>query len=157
MNQVQGFRIVAPNAAAPLVFLPVFAYCLGKVVVIVMHNHQMGPQRFLPAYRIRREADFRRAYRRRCTASDRLLLVFGCANGLSHPRLGLSVSRKIGKAVVRNRWKRLVREAFRLSREQLPAGIDLVVVPRQDVKPSLPELLESLPQLAARIAQKLNP
>jgi len=117
----------------------------------------MGPQRFLPAYRIRREADFRRAYRRRCTASDRLLLVFGCANGLSHPRLGLSVSRKIGKAVVRNRWKRLVREAFRLSREQLPAGIDLVVVPRQDVKPSLPELLESLPQLAARIAQKLNP
>jgi len=83
--------------------------------------------------------------------------VFGCANGLPHPRLGLSVSRKIGKAVVRNRWKRLVREAFRLSREQLPAGIDLVVVPRQDVEPSLPELLESLPQLAARIAQKLNP
>jgi ribonuclease P protein component len=116
----------------------------------------MPDQRFLPAYRIRRQSDFQRAYRRRCTASDRLLVVFGCENGLTHPRLGLSVSRRMGKAVVRNRWKRLVREAFRLSRQQLPAGIDLVVVPRQDVEPELAELLQSLPQLAARIARKLN-
>jgi ribonuclease P protein component len=116
----------------------------------------MVDQRFLPAYRIRRHSDFQRAYRRRCSASDRLLVVFGCANGLSHPRLGLSLSRKLGKAVVRNRWKRLLREAFRLRREQLPAGIDLVVVPRAQTEPTLTELLESLPQLAARIAQKLD-
>ncbi len=116
----------------------------------------MADQRFLPAYRIRRQADFQRAYGRRCTASDRLLLVFGCENDLPHPRLGLSVSRKIGKAVFRNRWKRLLREAFRLSRERLPAGIDLVVVPRRDAEPKLSELLESLPRLAARITRKLN-
>lgn len=117
----------------------------------------MGDRRFLPAYRIRRQADFQRAYRRRCTASDNLLLVFGCPNGLPHPRLGLSVSRKIGKAVVRNRWKRLLREAFRLSRQRLPAGIDLVVVPRGPADPELCDLLESLPPLAARVARKLNP
>ena len=116
----------------------------------------MADQRFLPAYRIRRQTDFQRAYRRRCSASDRLLVVFGCANGLPHPRLGLSVSRKLGKAVVRNRWKRLLREAFRLRREQLPAGIDLVVIPRGDTEPTLAELLESLPQLAACIARKLD-
>jgi ribonuclease P protein component len=121
-----------------------------------VHNRLMADQRFLPAYRIRRQADFQRAYRRRCSASDRLLVVFGCANGLPHPRLGLSVSRKLGKAVVRNRWKRLLREAFRLRREQLPAGIDLVVVPRGDPEPTLAELLESLPQLAARVARKLD-
>ncbi|MHC4179263.1 MAG: ribonuclease P protein component [Planctomycetota bacterium] len=117
----------------------------------------MADQRFPRAYRIRRQADFQRAYGRRCMASDRLLLVFGCANDLPHPRLGLSVSRKIGKAVVRNRWKRLLREAFRLSRQRLPVGIDLVVVPRPDVEPRLAELLESLPQLADRIARRLGP
>ena len=123
---------------------------------LYVHNRSMADQRFPPAYRIRRQSDFQRAYRRRCSASDRLLVVFGCDNGLPHPRLGLSVSRKLGKAVIRNRWKRLLREAFRLRREQLPAGIDLVVVPRGDTEPTLAELLESLPQVAARVARKLN-
>jgi ribonuclease P protein component len=49
-----------------------------------------------------------------------------------------------------------LREAFRLRREQLPAGIDLVVVPRRDIEPTLAELLESLPQLATRVARKLD-
>ncbi len=116
----------------------------------------MGDQRFLPAYHIRRGADFKRAFGRRCAASDQMLLVFGHPNGLAHPRLGLSVSRKLGNAVARNRWKRLIREAFRLRREQLPTGVDLVVVPRQGAEPQLGSLLNSLPRLAARVARKLE-
>ena len=116
----------------------------------------MHDQRFSGKHRIRLTSDFQRAYRRRAAASDARLLIFGYPNGLPNPRLGLSVSRKVGGAVVRNYWKRTIREAFRLCRQRLPEGIDLVVVPRQDVEPSLPELLESLPQLAARIAKKLN-
>ena len=112
-------------------------------------------QRFLSEYRIRRAADFRRAYDRRCAASDSLLLVFGYPNGLVYPRIGLSVSRKVGGAVVRNRWKRLLREAFRLSRERLPAGLDLVVIPRSAAPPELLALMESLPRLASRLANRL--
>jgi ribonuclease P protein component len=116
----------------------------------------MGDERLLPAYRIRRGSDFQRVYLRRCTAADESLLVFGAANGLPHPRIGLSVSRKLGKAVVRNRWKRLIREAFRLRREQLPVGVDLVVVPRPGAEPSLSALLDCLPRLATRIARRLS-
>ena len=116
----------------------------------------MDDHRFLPEYHIRRSRDFERAYRRRASASDRRLLVFGHENGLPHARLGLSVSRKVGGAAVRNRWKRTIREAFRLSRPRLPDGVDLVVVPRPGAEPELAGLMESLPRLAVRVASKLE-
>lgn len=114
----------------------------------------MGRQRFDAKYRILRDGEFRRAYKRRCTASDHQLLVFGHVNGLPYPRLGLSVSRKVGNAVLRNRWKRIVREAFRLCRNALPNGVDLVVIPRQDGKPELDLTMQSLTRLASRVAKK---
>jgi ribonuclease P protein component len=116
----------------------------------------MISERFLPHYRLRSNADFQRVYDRRCSASDGLLLIFVVKNGLSHPRLGLSVSRKIGGAVVRNRWKRLLREAFRLSRTELPEGLDIVAIPRPGAEPALRPLRDSLQRLAARASTKLR-
>jgi ribonuclease P protein component len=116
----------------------------------------MDDQRFLPKYRIRRQADFQRAYRRRAASSDGPLLVFGHENGLPHPRLGVSVSRKLGGAVKRNRWKRLIREAFRLCRTRLPTGIDLIVIPRAEADAELAPLMEALPRVARRVARKLE-
>lgn len=107
-------------------------------------------------YRIRRSGDFRRAYQRRCSSADQQIVVFGHPNGLAYPRLGLSVSRRVGGAVVRNRWKRLLREAFRLSRHQLPTGIDLIVLPRPNAEPTLDSLVEVLPRLAARVARRIE-
>jgi ribonuclease P protein component len=115
----------------------------------------MPSERLLREHRIRSRDDFQRAYRLRCTAADDRLLVFAAPNGLPFPRLGLSVSRKVGNAVVRNRWKRLIREAFRLERESLPAGLDLVVVPRGQTQPSLLALRQSLPRLAGRVVRKI--
>ena len=114
-------------------------------------------QRFLPHYHIRRAGDFQRAFRQRCSVADQWIVVFGRPNGLPHPRLGISASRRLGGAVVRNRWKRLLREAFRLTRPRLPEGLDLIVIPRPSTEPSLASLLESLPQLAARLAKKISP
>jgi ribonuclease P protein component len=115
----------------------------------------MGDRRFLPQHRIRRAGDFQRAFRRRSSVADAWIVVYGYPNGLPHPRLGISASRRVGGAVIRNRWKRLLREAFRLTREQLPEGMDLIVLPRPNVEPELKSLVESLPELASRLARKM--
>src|SRR4051812_17504578 len=108
--------------------------------------------RFPREFRIRSQRDFERVYGARIYASDDVLVINGDSSGLPHSRLGLSVSRKVGGAVVRNRWKRLIREAFRLSREELPLGIDLIVRPQKDARSEFAAVRESLITLAARIA-----
>jgi len=116
----------------------------------------MAGQEFPRCFRIRRQADFERVFRLRCAAGDDRLVVFACPNDLPYSRLGLSVSRRLGKAVARNRWKRIVREAFRLSRLHLPAGLDLVVVPKPEAEPCLDGVKESLTRLSRRLARRLE-
>ncbi len=116
----------------------------------------MLQQSLPPELRLRRQADFERVYRRRCSVADGLIVIYGCKSGLSHPRIGVSVSRRVGNAVVRNRWKRLIREAFRLSRAQMPEGIDLVVIPRRDAEPALDQIRKSFSRLAKRVKRRLE-
>ena len=111
---------------------------------------------FRPHEHLRRPVDFRRVYDRRRSASDRWLIVYACENGLLHRRFGMSVSRKVGPAVVRNRLRRLYREAYRLTRDRLPPGLDIVVIPKGSAEPSLEQLKESLPQLIGQIVRRLG-
>jgi ribonuclease P protein component len=111
--------------------------------------------RFRPPEHLRRPADFKRVYDGRRSVSNDLLILYAAPNNLPHNRLGLSVSRKFGGAVQRNRLRRLFREAYRLSRLQMPTGLDLVLIPRSRAAPPLADLLVALPKLVNQVARKL--
>src|SRR4051812_28674295 len=85
--------------------------------------------------RLSRSAEFDRVYREGRSHAGRHLVLYSFPREASDddtPRLGLSVGRKVGGAVERNKVKRLLREAFWQSEGLLPAGYDFVVVARSD-------------------------
>ena len=73
---------------------------------------------------------FRRVYQKGKSSAGRSLVVYCRKNGLSYNRLGLTAGTKLGHAVVRNRIRRRIREAYRLSESSYLRGYDIVVVAR---------------------------
>jgi ribonuclease P protein component len=92
--------------------------------------------------RLSRSSEFQRIYRQGDSVASRHLVLHYFKRSAdaadTEPRLGLSVSRKVGNAVVRNRAKRLLREAFRAVEPRVAPGHDYVLIAR----PSLADLVE---------------
>lgn len=100
--------------------------------------------------RLSRQEQIDDCYRHGVRISARPLRLHVRRNGLERSRLAISVPGRVcRKAVQRSRWKRLIREAFRLNQSEIGAGLDIVAVPnqppenlkRQDVEEILLSLL----------------
>lgn len=85
-------------------------------------------------YRVRENERFQEIRRQGRSYSDRLLVLCVSSNGLPYSRHGFSVSRRIGKAVQRNKIRRRLRESLRLRMEKILPGWDLVWIARTPIQ-----------------------
>ena len=83
---------------------------------------------FLKKKRLVSNRQFKAVLTRGLRLSNGLLTLYMAENNCGYPRLGISVKKSCGNAVVRNRLKRLLREAFRQSQDRIPAGFDYLLM-----------------------------
>lgn len=112
-----------------------------------------GIAEVLPAgARLKLRSDFRSVYARGRSCATDLIVMYALPNHIDATRIGFSVSRKVGKAVVRNRVKRQLREATRDLLPSLSAGFDVIVIARaSSPKADFARLAESLARQSARL------
>ncbi len=128
----------------------------GAIIRAIRFDAQMIC-RFPRKNRLARREDIKKVLRGRCIVRDRTLTIYFAANGLGVSRLGLSVGRKCGPAVVRNLIKRRIREAFRLSGLGLGRpGYDLLCIPANDAIHAMCNYRDSLEELLPRGVAKLR-
>lgn len=85
---------------------------------------------FIKEEKIRKNAEFRAVYRRGKSFSNNLLVLYVFRNNKGTNRIGISVSKKVGKSVIRSRVKRLISESYRLSKAYIKISYDFVVIAR---------------------------
>ena len=85
---------------------------------------------------LKKNKDFQVVYKNGKSYANRYLVLYIRENGMDKNRLGISVSKKVGNSVVRHHLARLVRESFRLNRDTLEEGLDIIVVARAAAKDS---------------------
>lgn len=101
---------------------------------------------------LNRNGMFQRLYSKGASCSDRNIVVYFLPNRQKINRLGITVSKKTGCAVLRNRVKRLIKESYRLNEKSIKAGNDIVIVARRniinasyhDIAASLVKLMDKL-------------
>lgn len=101
--------------------------------------------------RVRKSKDYSRIYKNGARLYSENFLVLILTNDKGVRRLGITVGKKIGNSVKRNRIKRLLREFFRLHKDSLPAGRDMVITVRKDVSArSLQEITREMEDLSIK-------
>ncbi|MEG1993989.1 MAG: ribonuclease P protein component [Oscillospiraceae bacterium] len=103
---------------------------------------------------LNQNSDFRRLYYRGKSRNHPFIITYARKNNLGKNRIGITTSKKIGKAHSRNRAKRIIREAYRLNENIVPLGWDFVFVARtvtttlnmNDIRPIMASHIEFLTQ-----------
>lgn len=118
--KIANFTATAEQPSRICVFLPLeLVYTIGDI----LKRYSFGKSERLVA-----NEQFKAVLKGNLSAGDALLTVYMRQNECGYSRLGVSVGKSAGNAVLRNRLKRLVREAFRLNKEKLEQGFDYVVM-----------------------------
>ena len=111
-----------------------------------------------PLRSLTRRRDFDFVFKEGVSAATKSLVVYARPNELNFSRLGLSVSKKIGKAVTRNRVKRLLREAMRKMSGDIPLHYDFVLVARKlSADSGLDDFMLDIKRLLSRLIREKNP
>ncbi|SJZ89389.1 ribonuclease P protein component [Garciella nitratireducens DSM 15102] len=81
-------------------------------------------------YSLKKNQEFKKIYREGKSYVNGLLVIYYLPNQKNYNKLGLSVSKKVGNSVIRNRVKRRIRESYRLNEEKIKKGYDMVIISR---------------------------
>ncbi|MCT4584723.1 MAG: ribonuclease P protein component [Peptostreptococcaceae bacterium] len=92
---------------------------------------------------LKKDKDIRNVYKNKDSIANRYLVMYILKNGTNDNRIGISVSKKVGNAVVRNRLRRYIRESYRLNCEQIHSGYDIVFLARVLAKDKSYQEIES--------------
>jgi len=109
--------------------------------------------------RLKKSYEFQAVFEKHLSSSDNRLIVYARSNQLRRSRVGISAGRRLGSAVRRNRYRRTLREAFRLLQHELPVGYDYVLIPRPAQSVSTELYRKSLLEICHRLhkrRQKIN-
>lgn len=77
---------------------------------------------------LKKNQDFKRIYNKGRSYANGLLVIYYLANQRDYNRLGLSISKRVGNSVVRNRVKRRIRESYRLNERKIKKGYDIILI-----------------------------
>ena len=98
------------------------------------NNQSFGGYTMSKVISLKNSREFGSVYNTRNSVANKYLVMYLRSNGLDYNRLGISVSKKVGNSVVRHRVTRLIREAYRLNKDCICSGYDIVFVARVTAK-----------------------
>ncbi|EOC99431.1 ribonuclease P protein component [Caldisalinibacter kiritimatiensis] len=85
-------------------------------------------------YRLRSNKEFKRVYKKGKSLANRYLVMFYIKNPYNYNRVGFTVTKKLGKAVVRNKVRRRIKEGYRLNADKVKQGYDIIFLSRVNAK-----------------------